>query len=429
MSNQTNQTDGHDELDTQAQQSAALDSDAELKAEPEPEPEAKVETSSEPQQTVIVKKSGGAITGLALLLSLGACAASAYLWFNQKNMTVDMPELPEFPDYQPQFDQLATELATKTDQVGNDVSQQLQTGLSQYDSQFSNMGTQVDAVGNRIDALQSALGASEARLEQANSGWDRRFSVIENSISSLADLAQKPDAELGLLEIEYLLSLANERLELFADPVMAVKALGIADDQIQALDDAAYTSVRRMLGEEIQRLQAVEWPDRVILVENLAQLARQSSQLPIDARRSLSQGSANLLEPVESDGEGLWSDFKSMLSSVVVVHREQSEEIRLLTLDEERLLKENLRLQFQVAQLAVAQSDQGLFNSSLETGLKVLEDYYQSNDEAVISTSQQITELLSIELNPELPDISGSLRQLRQMRAAIAIGQDAESVQ
>lgn len=401
-------------------------------AQEHPEPE---DSAAEPQaveqpapaadQPPVIVKKGGAMSFLALLLAAGAAGLSGYMWTLRDAATVSQQplEMPDLPDYSAAIDAQASALQTQ----GQQLESRLNAAVSELRTTVGDARTALETDLNEVkrqnerlraerEGLDSGLADVEQNTRRAVSGFERRLGHLETSISALADRRTDTTSELALAEAEYLLRAASERLSLFDDPQGAGRALALAAEQLQAVNDPIYNTVRQSLANHRQALNQLQLPDRVALSTELLALARSSVDWPLDARRSLNTSGANLLVP-EATEEGWWPRFKSVLSNVVVVHREKETATVLLTLEEERLLRENIRLQLQVAQLAAARGEQALFESSISAVRDWMNEYYEVSAEPVAQALSSLDSLASTELSPALPDISQALRQLRNIRS------------
>jgi len=351
-----------------------------------------------------------------LLVALGAAGLAGYLWWHQYATVTQPPEPLEMPDYTAQIEQQGRQLESRI----NSALSELRNSQGETRSAMEQDLDEVKRQNARLKADREGLDETLANVEQASrrsvSAFERRLGHLETSIAALADDRTDTTDQLALAEAEYLMRAATERLSLFNDPRGASRALELAAEQMSSVDDPIYSTVRQTLANHRQALSALELPDRVALSTQLLALARSSVEWPLDARRSLSSSGANLLIP-EAEEEGWWPRFKSVLSNVVVVHREKETATVLLTLEEERLLRENVRLQLQVAQLAAARGEQALFESSMGAVTDWINEYYEPDAEPIAAALSQLQALKATNLNPELPDISPALRQLRSIRA------------
>lgn len=379
--------------------------------------QAPASAAAAPEPQVIVRKSGGALSALALLLALGACLASGWIWWQSTQPTAETETVDYTALIARQGQQQAAAVADQIDQLRAELQQQLAAQQREVERLRAERG-----------GLDQSLINLEESTRRAASAVERRLGHLETSIAALADARTDNTDELSLAETEYLMRAAAERLQLFNDPAGAQRALLLAARQLETVDDPIYMTVRQTLASHQQALESMQLPDRVALSGQLLALARDSVSWPLDARRSLNATGSNLLTPTE-DEQGWWPRMKSVLSSVVVVHREKDTATALLTLEEERLLRENVRLQLQVAQLAAVRAEQALYDSALATVRDWINEYYDGAEPAIAGALAQIDELAAVDLNPQLPDISGALRQLRNLRSSESLADQFEAQQ
>jgi uroporphyrin-3 C-methyltransferase len=374
--------------------------------------EEKPNGQAESVQIAAAPRSGSLTAGMSLLFSLAACAAVAYLWWQGQQQVI---ETIEPVDYSAQIRTVEEDLRS---QLADSIEALKRQVESDNRAVQQRLGAETASLGDNLNRLQ-------ADIRSDRSGLERRMEMAESSVAKLAEMRLDSARSLGLAEAEYLLRLANERLQLFQDPAGALKALKLSAAQLRALDDPVFNSVRQALAVEIQSLVSVNMPDRVEISGRLLALARGAADWQLDSRRSLQAQGANVLEPSPQE-EGWWPRLKSVLSSAVTVHRDQQTATVLLTLDEERLLRENLRLQLQVAQLAAVRAEQALYSDAIALVAEWLRDYYDRETAAVGDALAALEELGQVDLDPTLPEINTALRLLRNLQTAYEL--DAEAV-
>ncbi len=384
-----------------------------------------VDPAEEKSGQVQAKNPGGGrgLAAAALLVGLAGVGGSAYNWYQAQQLTSTAPEPIEIPDFGSQINRETSALTARIDTLGGDVQRAL-SGVEQQRTELARMSGAKDSVEQ---SLQSVRDSTRREI----SGLEKRFQVIEGSVATLADMQAGAVKAMGVAETEFLLRLANERMQLFADPLGALRALRLADAQLAALEDPVYTSVRQTLAGEIQALEAVDLPDRVAISGRLLTLAQASTEWPLDSRRALSEGSANLLEqvaePADPESTTWWqrtrANMQRAAAKVATVHKIEATDPVLISLDQERLLRENVRLQLQVAQLAAVRSEQDLFGKSINAVEDWLNEYYAVDSKAVADALRSLDDLGRQDLQPKIPDISRSLRQLRNMRAAVELSE------
>ncbi|RRQ23082.1 uroporphyrinogen-III C-methyltransferase [Thiohalobacter thiocyanaticus] len=114
----------------------------------------------------------------------------------------------------------------------------------------------------------------------------------------------------------------------------------------------------------------------------------------------------------------LWNELRQL----VAVRRNDEPVAPLLAPDQQFFLHANLRLQLDTARLAALRGTPELYRVSLRTARDWLAQEFDVGQPAVREARAEIDELLAVELRPELPDIAGSLRLLRQELALIDAG-------
>jgi uroporphyrin-3 C-methyltransferase len=156
----------------------------------------------------------------------------------------------------------------------------------------------VVALRNEIDSLRATQRASEtarAALERrvaATEGVNRsmredllgageRTSALEDAVARLARRGLGGSTEFRLNEAEFLLSMGVERLVLFGDVVGTLRALDLADSELEALDDPIYAGVRQSLALEREALRAVPQADTTALFAELDAVSALVSGLPL----------------------------------------------------------------------------------------------------------------------------------------------------
>ena len=88
----------------------------------------------------------------------------------------------------------------------------------------------------------------------------------------------------------------------------------------------------------------------------------------------------------------------------------------MLTTDGEYFLRNNIALQLQSARLALLRGEQAVFEQSLDDTSALLDEYFDAGSAQVASTRETLAEVRGNVFTTSAPDISQSLRLLRQYR-------------
>jgi uroporphyrin-3 C-methyltransferase len=86
----------------------------------------------------------------------------------------------------------------------------------------------------------------------------------------------------------------------------------------------------------------------------------------------------------------------------------------MLPPEREYFLRENLRLQLAAARLALLRTDQAQYRAALQTAQQWLARYFDRQNAGVQQLLGRLQELAAVDIAPVMPDVSASLRLLRQ---------------
>jgi len=244
-----------------------------------------------------------------------------------------------------------------------------------------------------------------------------RMTTIENTVSSLQGISTGARDAWLLAEAEYYMQIANAQLQLAGNPELASLALGLADERILQLANPALTGVRRALANELRALDVMDKPDTAGVTLTLASLASVVDSLPLRQEAVLPDDEDASPDPELTGTSRALASLKSALDKAVSVRR-VDEEVRPFIAPEARyFLRANLALQLQAARLSLLRGEAEIFEQSLDDAANWLTEYYDTDSTPVRSALQTIAEVRGSDLSVALPDISESLRLLRQFNA------------
>jgi uncharacterized protein HemX len=241
------------------------------------------------------------------------------------------------------------------------------------------------------------------------------MSTLESSVASLAGISEGARDAWIIAESEYYMQIANAQLQLANNPHLATLALRMADERIVQLSDPRLTDVRRALSDELAALEMMEKPDIEGATLTLASLARVVDSLPLAGPDEAAEAAADV-DPEQSGVSRAWSSVKSAMTGMVKVTPPDQARLVRLSPDAEYFLRNNIALQLQAARLALLRGERAIFEQSLDDTSAVLNDYFDTNSAPVTSALSTIAEIRGLAFTTEAPDISESLRLLRQFR-------------
>jgi len=108
--------------------------------------------------------------------------------------------------------------------------------------------------------------------------------------------------------------------------------------------------------------------------------------------------------------QAVWEDIKSL----VRVRRHQQPIEPLLPPKEAWFLQQNLRLKLEQARLSLLRRDTRQFRQYVGEANSWIESFFDADSPAVRNASVTLRALIRVKLQPRTPDVSGSLRLLRE---------------
>jgi len=278
---------------------------------------------------------------------------------------------------------------------------------------------QVGQVSSKVEGLSSTLEKNESRVSELDKRLSSESQDTEQALNKVLEelsKSQQTDArDWHYAEAEYLLRLANQRLQLERDVNGADALLENADARIAAANNPALLPVRKAIQSELASLDSVPRVDRSGIY--LALLAEQE-QL---ARLPLKQDVAEIAAKVENDAAptGGWQQqlarFGNELKDLVTVRRHDEALEALITPEQESYLRQNVRLVLEQAQLALLKEEPKLYQAAIDKAITLVNGYYDTKTDGVQNAVAKLEELKSKTIRPELPDISASLSKLREL--------------
>lgn len=372
--------------------------EAEVEAEAEVEPEAELEPEpepvAEPELVKPDKKGSGTVAWLALFLSLITLAAIGYMLVQDWRSEQDA-------------NQSASSLADLRSRIASSNE-----SLSNLDRGLADLAEADRRVASELELLQTDL---ESRMQLLDS-LPSRMTNFERSLSALQGVSTGARDTWLLAEAENYMQIANAQLQLAGNPNLAALALGMADERIVQLANPALTDVRRALSDELAALEGMEKPDIEGVTLTLASLARVVDSLPL---QQVAESGADDDTDVDADLSGVdraWASVKGAVAGLVKVTGPDQTAIPLLTPDAVYFLRTNLALQLQAARLALLRGEQAVFQQSLDDAAAWIGLYFDTESAQVDSALQTIAEIRDGQFAVTPPDISESLRLLRQYK-------------
>lgn len=345
-------------------------------------------------------RSGGRVRGApiwslsALLIALAASAGVAYLYVEQQRISE-------------QFIDLARGW-TAVDE----------TRAAQSSAHQLNDATRVEVrdLTSRMVQVEDYLrtGDRDTLLAEVDA-------VLSAQLSEVRELVGPSREDWLLAEAEYLLRLASQRLLMDRDVPSAIALIQTVDDILADAHGLTVFELRASLAEDLAALGAVADLDtegiflRLNALIGRVDVLRQQQliyQMDVEAVPEVSDPGATVLENLTSMLGSAGSRIAALVDYRVSDERVQP----VLPAEEEYYLRQNLVMKYQQAQLALLSGKQEIFVTSIGDARNWINRYFDGQDVETSSVLITLAELESIDTTREIPDISVSLRLVRELQ-------------
>ena len=244
--------------------------------------------------------------------------------------------------------------------------------------------------------------------------------TVEKQARHIKELSASNRDEWLISEVEYLLRLANQRILMSKDSGSALAMLESADKVLQGIDDLSLHGVRKAMADDMASLRTLEQLDIDGMYLELSALASALDGLELYEIPEFGLG--EIETEAMTDEQAAWQDrvkagfaaIGASLERAFVVRRDGESVEAMLPPQEELYLRQNLRLMLEQAQLALLSRKPEIYKNSLDKAQRWLAQYFLTDKNGTQQALQSIGELATINVDPPLPDISGSFRALKK---------------
>lgn len=310
------------------------------------------------------------------LVLIGALTLSAYfMWDNWQERGLILRET----------DQALVSL----DQLTNSLTEQSNTLIAGQSQQTK----QVEKLESKIDNLQLRINTQGRRM---------------------AELGSTTRSDWLLAEAVYLSRLANQRLQTERSVKNPLALLESVDLILKELDDESLLPVRRALAEDITALRLVKDVDRQGIYLELQAIANNLDTLPLmDIPTQVAPAEEPSLADKANDADVDKGFFNEIQSLVRVTKRKNPIE-PILQPSESALVKYNLSMMLEQAQIALLREEQVIFETSLAKADGYLSRFFQSSTN-VKAVANRLAVLRQISVQQQLPTINRTLEALETL--------------
>jgi len=343
---------------------------------------------------------------------------------NDKTLAADLPEdklpTPDKSPRSPKFLVLLTICLLAATVAAGWLLWQLHAQHQQSTSQFAklhaNLQQTVERLQKKSDVFSENQNLHSQQFNQMQQAADDIRLQLNTHSRQLTELSATSRSDWRLAEALYLARLASQRLHTERRVENPLALLEQVDLILQQLADPQLLPVRAAIAEDITALRLANSVDRQGIYLELQALAKHTQALPLIDLASKPDWSpqGNVAENNrDSAAQGFWQQFTSMIRI-----RQQSTPIEpLLQPTEAAILRRNLQMMLEQAQVALLREEQIIYRQSLFKVQDYLDRFFQYN-RSVQTLESRITALTELQIEQQLPAINRSVEVLEALLIA-----------
>ncbi len=286
---------------------------------------------------------------------------------------------------------------------------------------------------NKIKNLDADLSSQISQSDEKNKQelsrqialQNQQVAELKNDLKTLQDLSQSAlkiskRGQRGwiLAEVDYLLRLANRRLQVARDIQGAIAALASASERLYDLGDLTLFPVRQQLSEDIAKLKSIKEADVNGVAMALDQMSNYIHELPFKSVQE--EVKSQLDKKAETETQiSVGDDFADSVITTIMnigdIKIHQRSIAPASSAKQQQQYEVILRTHILAARLAALRNDEQQFIYEINKALDILKQYYQQDDNRIQQMQQDLTKFSSIKLLPELPTLSTSWLLLNKL--------------
>ena len=343
--------------------------------------------------------------------------------------TPEVPETPESPEATPEVtEQIEDQKPEKSGKGaftfvllllvalgsaggGFYLWQQQQVLLKQQTSDIANLEHRFEQLQSKQNTLDNSIRSNRQSIDQLGNEQQRVEEISQQAI----EVTNRGQRDWVLAEIDYLLRIANRRLQVARDINGAIAALGGADQRLHDLGDLSLFPIRQQLAKDISGLKALHQVDVNGIALSLDGMISHLGDIPFKTVQD--EIKTQFEKPdtvVKQTGDENFVD--SVINTVMNIGdiKIQHRSIEPASSAEQQLqIEQILRTYLLGARLAVLRYDQKQYANDIEQSLQLLHLHYKTDDNRVTQMKSDLTNFSTVNLTPDLPVITGAWKMLQ----------------
>jgi len=264
----------------------------------------------------------------------------------------------------------------------------------------------------QFEKYQKFTLAAQLQMKKLDNEIKTDLQALHTSVSTLKEqeqaiLNRTQHSAWKIAETQYLVNLAQTRLNNMHDVKTAIALLTLAEQKIQKLNDPALNALQESIIRDLAALKNIEPPNLEELWFQVSTIIEQSAKLPLRGIPLQAQASIKTFEnPGNKSWKQTFSDSIKEITELVKIRHYSKPLDPVLTEAQQAIIKENLRLLLEQIRFSVLTTETAIYQQAIQDVEKWVREYYDDNSTEVKNVLNSLSTLKTTNLRPELPTIT-----------------------
>lgn len=292
-------------------------------------------------------------------------------------------------------------------------------------STLDRLNQQVQQQQNVIDSLESDSKQQANELSQVNHQLSLQLEQLQKELKETKQKITSTDEQQNLwmlAEAEHLIRQASYKLHFTDNANTIVGLLQAADRQVLAMNDSSLQRLRQAINNDINAVRssgALDIEGVTIKLQSLKSLVAELELATVQLPDSETTQETNDSEAANEEEISAWQRFKNSFSSALsqyyTVHHYDESMKPFISPQHDALLRQNILLNLQTAQLAAIQHNDAMYHNALSEVEDWVSQYFKSEHATTTAFMQQLDELVQMNVVLNLPQQLESLRVIERI--------------
>ncbi|MFL2505356.1 MAG: uroporphyrinogen-III C-methyltransferase [Candidatus Azotimanducaceae bacterium] len=296
----------------------------------------------------------------------------------------------------------------------------LETRIITYENKVMELSASLKNMKEALKVKQLFL----KEMEDQQTGFYRDISirneVLDQEILSIKQRIKNDPEVILLLEIEYLIRVANQKSMLERNLAAAKLLMKEVSERLENNSKliSEFTIIKEAIDQDIKALEIINSPDISKIYRQIDNMVKRVTSLKLSVDKEERSKSANDIENTEAGFNNLNTDsvfldiLISELSKLVEFGEIDNEFKPILSDKEDYLLRQRVNINLNIAQLSLLRGNNEIFRGSLEEAKETLSSHFQINEE-LDSIHADLKSLDDVLIEKQGPSLSRSLSRVR----------------